>query len=114
MKYVCEICNQQFNTVEEAKHCELEHKKEKIYAAAKASASAKISDAVNAYVAKYNELPEIELIPDNQKLLVGTMVDTISDTFAMLIDMFTEDNDNDCDTCKCDECGGHCKNSDKE
>ena len=48
MKHICEICNQQYDTVEAAEQCELAHKKDDAAKKMQADASAKINDAVNA------------------------------------------------------------------
>lgn len=87
MKYICEICNKQYDTAAEAEKRELKHKKENVEKSAKTSASAKISDAVNAYVAKYKELPNINIASENQKNIIGDLADGLEKIFGMLIDV---------------------------
>ena len=113
MKCICEICNQQYDTVEAAEQCELAHKKGDAAKKVQADASAKINDAVNAYVAKYKELPELELTDENQKILLEAIVDKVGDTFGMLIHMLCE-YDEDEYGCGCEKCDGSCKNTDAE
>ena len=114
MKHVCEICNQQYDTVQGAEQCELAHKKDDIAKKMQADASAKLNDAVNAYVAKYNELPEFELTDENQKILLEALADNISETFSALVGLLLEDDEDDEQGCKCEKCDGSCKRNDAE
>ena len=114
MKYICEICNQQYDSVEVAEQCELAHKKDEAAKKMQADASAKINDAVNAYVAKYKELPELDLADENQKILLEALVDKVGDIFGMLIDMLCEDDEDDECDCGCEKCAGSCKKTDAE
>lgn len=114
MKHICEICNQQYDTVEAAEQCELAHKKDDAAKKMQADASAKINDAVNAYVAKYKELPELDLTDENQKILLEALADKVGETFGMLINMLCEDDEDDECDCGCEKCDGSCKNTDAE
>lgn len=110
MKHICEICNKQYDTVTEAEKCELAHKKAAAEESVKTTAETKISDAVNAYIAKYKELPSIDITPENHKFLLGDMAEKLEKTFDMLIDILCEDGDEDGeDDCDCD-----CKKADAE
>lgn len=105
MKYVCEICNKQFNTVDEAERCEVAHKKERAQVAAKASAETKINEAVNAFVARYKVIPRVELTTENQNLFIGEL-DGVLD-FLMELLGIGECEDEECDGCgHCDICSG--------
>lgn len=115
MKHICEICNQQYDTVAEAEKCELAHKKEAVEEAAKADAESKISDAVNTFIARYKELPSIDITPENHKLLLGDMAEKLEKTFDMLIDILCEEDDEDDNgECDCEKCDCDCKASDAE
>lgn len=103
MKYICEICNKQYDTVEAAEQCELVHKKDDAAKKTQADASAKINDAVNAYVAKYKELPELDLTDKNQKILLEALANKVEETFGMLINMFCEDDEDDECDCECEK-----------
>ena len=97
MKHICEICNKQYGTVEGAEQCELAHKKEMTEERAKTAAEAKISAAVNAYITRYREFPDIEISAENQKILFDDMSDGLEKTFDMLINiLFDEKCDCDC------------------
>lgn len=111
MKHICEICNQQYDTVEAAEQCELAHKKDDAAKKMQADASAKINDAVNAYVAKYKELPELDLTDESQKILLEALV---GETFGMLINMLCEDDEDDECDCGCEKRYGSCKKTDAE
>lgn len=125
MKYICEVCNQQFNTADEARNCEYTHnaeaKKKQLIEKAKASASEKISDAINAYIERYKELPEIELSPENQNIFT---VDGISislrhiianEVLSMITDILFEEEDDGEDTCcECEDCSTNCRNYNEE
>lgn len=113
MKHICEICNKQYDTVEGAEQCELAHKKEAVEESAKAAAETKISVAVNAYIARYKELPGIEISAENQRLLLGDMAYKLEKTFDMLIDILREDDEGDSE-CDCEKCDCDCKKSDAE
>lgn len=112
MKYICEICNQQYDSVEVAEQCELAHKKDDAAKKMQADASAKINDAVNAYVAKYKELPELDLTDENQKILLEALADKVGETFGMLINMLCEADE--ADECDCEKCDCDCKKADAE
>ena len=112
MKYICEICNQQYDTVEAAEQCELTHKKDDAAKKMQADASAKINDAMNAYVAKYKELPEIDLTDKNQKNLIEALANKVDETFGMLISMLCEDDEDDECGCGCEKSDGSCKKTD--
>lgn len=114
MKYICEICNQQYDTVEAAEQCELAHKKDNAIKKMQADAAAKINDAVNAYVSKYKELPELDLTDENQKILLEALADKVGETFGMLINMICEDDEDDECDCGCKKCDGSCKKTDAE
>ncbi len=117
MKHICEICNRQYDTVAGAEQCELAHKKEALEASAKASTEAAISDAVNAYIAKFKEFPAIEITPENQKLLLGDFAEKLEKTFDMLVDILCEDGDEDDEDdgeCDCEKCDCDCKKADAE
>ena len=114
MKHICEICNQRYDTVEAAEQCELAHKKDDAAKKMQADASAKINDAVNAYVAKYKELPELDLTDENQKILLEALADKVGETFGMLINMLCEDDEDDECDCGCEKCDGSCKTTDAE
>lgn len=114
MKFVCEICNQKYDSVAMAEQCELAHKKEYIANKAQTDASAKINEAVNAYVAKYKELPELDLTEDNQKVILEALADKVGETFGMLINMLCEDDEADECDCGCEKCAGSCKKTDAE
>lgn len=114
MKHICEICNKQYDTVEAAEQCELAHKKDDAAKAMRAEASVKINDAVNTYVAKYKELPELDLTDENQKILLGALADKVGETIGMLVDMLCEDDDDDDCDCGCEKCDGSCKKTDAE
>lgn len=92
MKYICEICNKQYGTVAEAEQCEVKHKKEKEDESAKSSTEGKISDALNAFITKYKEFPNIKLMPDNQKIVSGRIASRIDDVMGSLFDLFPDDN----------------------
>lgn len=113
MKYICEICNKQYDTVAGAEQCELAHKKEALEASAKNSAEAAISDAVNAYVAKFKEFPSIEIAPENKKFLISGLAEKIEDAFDILVDIFCED-DEDEDDHSWEKCDCNCKKADAE
>ena len=108
MKHICEICNQQYDTVEAAERCELTHKKDDAAKKMQADASAKINDAVNAYVAKYKELPELDLTDENQKILLEDLADKVGETLGTLINLFCEDDEDDECVCGCEKCGSDC------
>lgn len=93
MKYICEICNKQYATVSEAEQCELAHKRKTAEESVKTTAETKISDAVNAYIAKYKEFPSIDITPENQKLLIGDLANKLDKTFDMLIDVLCGDDE---------------------
>ena len=116
MKHICEICNKQYDTVAGAEKCELAHKKEALEASAKTSMGTAISDAVNAYVAKFKEFPSIEITSENQKLLLGDFAEKLEKTFDMLVDILCEDDDEDDDEdeCVCEKCDCDCKKADAE
>lgn len=111
MKHICEICNKQYDTVAGAEKCELAHKKEALEASAKTSMGTAISDAVNAYVAKFKEFPDIELTPESQKLLIGDFAEKLEKTFDMLVDILCKDDEDECD---CEKCDCDCKKADAE
>ena len=114
MKHICEICNQQYDTVEAAEQCELAHKK---YDAAKkmqADASAKINDAVNAYVAKYKELPGLDLTDENQKILIEAIADKVDEIFGTIINMLCEEDEDDDCSHGCKKCDGSFQKADAE
>lgn len=118
MKHICEICNKQYDTVAGAEKCELAHKKEALEASAKISMGTAISDAINAYVAKFKELPSIEITPENQKLILGDFAERLDKIFDTLVGILCEDDDEDdegdeCD-CRCEKCDGSCKKTDAE
>lgn len=112
MKHICEICNKQYDTVAGAEKCELAHKKEALEASAKTSMGTAISDAVNAYVAKFKEFPDIELTPESQKLLIGDFAEKLEKTFDVLVDILCGDDDED--ECDCEKCDCDCKKADAE
>lgn len=114
MKHICEICNQQYDTVEAAEQCELAHKKDDAAKKMQADASAKINDAVNAYVAKYKELPELDLTDENQKILLEALADKVGETFGMLINMLCEDDEDDECNCRRTSRTRSCKKTDAE
>lgn len=93
MKYICEICNKQYATVSEAEHCELAHKKKTAEESVKTATESKISDAINAYIAKYKEFPNVNLTPESQKFLVDDFTDRLGKTFDMLIDVLCKDDE---------------------
>ncbi len=95
MKYICEICNKQHNTPNAAEQCEFMHKKEKAEATAKASAESKISDAINAFIAKYEGLPNIELAEESQAVLLGEAVQLFDGIFR-LFSTICDDSDETC------------------
>ena len=105
MKYICEICNKQYATVSEAEQCELAHKKKTAEESAKTTAETKISDAVNAYITKHKECPNIDITPENQKLIIGNITDKLEKTFDMLFDVLCEDDEeNGGNNCSCASC----------
>lgn len=116
MKHICEICNKQYDTVAGAEKCELAHKKEALEASAKASMATAISDAVNAYVAKFKEFPSIEITLENQKFLVGDFAENLEKAIDILFDILFEDDDEDDDEdeCDCERCDCDCKKADAE
>ena len=108
MKHICEICNQQFNSAPEAEKCELQHKRAALAAEAQADTAAKINNAVNAYVAKYKALPEFDLTPENQEIVLESLIDTVGDTFTALLNLLSDDDDDD----ECGDCqryDSHCE-----
>lgn len=111
MKYICEICNKQYATVAEAEQCELVHKKKNADESVKATAETKISDAINAYIAKYKEFPNVDITPENQKFLIGDLADRLEKTFDMLIDVLCdEDEESSGNNCSRASCSDHREN----
>ena len=112
MKYICEVCNQQFNTADEARNCEYTHnmevKKKQLIEKAKTSASEKISDAINAYIERYKELPEIELSPESQSIIANEVFSTIADI------LFGEEDDGEDTCCECEDCSTKCRKYNEE
>lgn len=108
MKHVCEVCNQQYDSVKDAELCEMAHIREKAQHAAKVAAEAKISEAVNAFAAKYKTMPNIELTEENQKVLLGDLAGKVGEAFDLLLELFGDDDCDDgcCDDgkCECHEC----------
>ena len=116
MKYICEICHQQFNTAPEAEDCELAHQKAKRNAEVKDAASEKISDAINAYIAKFKEFPEFNISEDNLGIVIGSLAENVEDAFkslATIMSMLTLDDAIDCDDCDCEDCDEHCSICDR-
>lgn len=74
MKFVCEYCHQQFDDPDLAVECEKAHKEEeeqkKRDIAERESYESTISDAYNAFIAKYKEAPVITLTKENEKILM--------------------------------------------
>lgn len=104
MKYICETCNKQHNTISEAEKCEAAHVKEKLIAQAQESAEHKINEALNAFIARYKKMPNIELTESNQKILFGDISDKIEKTLDTIIGIIFgdgEDECGDCDGCDC-------------
>ena len=115
MKHICEICNKQYDTVAGAERCELAHKKEALEASMKASSEAAISNAINAHIAKFKEIPVINITHENLELLFGDMAKKFEKSFDTLIGILCDDEDEceelDCESKKCD-C--HCKSTSEE
>lgn len=111
MKYVCEICNNQFDTPGAAERCEYGHKREQMQRAAKDAAAAKISDAVNAFITKYGEAPAIHLTEENEALAFGEVVNNLGEVFDVLLDLFSggECGDENCEGCE--QCGERCNHN---
>lgn len=109
MKFVCEICNKKHDTLQAAEQCEQTHEKERIQRVAKETAEAKISDAINAFIARYGEVPNIQLTPENEKLAFGIIVaQHLEDAFDAIFDIFDDGEDRNANEgeCKnCDHCG---------
>ena len=106
MKHGCEICNTQYNTVAEAEKCELTHKKEKEQETVKATAESTISEAINAFIAKYKVMPTIEVAEENQKILFGELSNKAEQVIDCIIDLLIGGDDEDecndeCTDCKC-------------
>lgn len=113
MKYICDICDTQYKTYDEASKCEAEHKRAAIMAQTRAADSRRISNAFNAFINKYKEMPEIELTEENQNVLLGDFTDKLDKVVDMLIDIIVE-NDDECEDCGGDrECDCCDKNGDK-
>lgn len=66
MKFICEVCKTQYNKMEDAEACEIQHKKsaqeEKTYID-------EINRLANEYISKYRKMPLIEVSEDNQPIL---------------------------------------------
>lgn len=97
MKYVCEVCNQQFDTAPEAQQCEFAHKQEKAKAEAQSRAEIAISEAVNAYIAKYKTVPAIEITGENHSILLDALAGNIGEALSIFVDIL-------CSGDECDEC----------
>lgn len=108
MKYLCEICNKQFDTPDEARVCEYTHKKEQMNQAAKEAAAAKISDAINAFIAKYGEAPSIHFTDENEEIVLCTVVNGLQGMVNVLFGALADgDDDVEYEDC-CERCSGHC------
>lgn len=101
MKYICEICNHQYDTILEAEKCELTHKREKFDAEEKKRAESQINEAINEFISKYNELPHLEIDKDNQSVLLSWITESLEDIFSILDEIETNDGDDCCDCGKC-------------
>ncbi len=88
MKYTCEFCNKQYDTAEGAEQCELTHKKEVDKETAKADAENKISEAVNAFTAKYKEFPRIILSDENVEYALSSVAKSLDRSLDRLFDAF--------------------------
>lgn len=84
MKYLCEKCNKQYNSQEEAIKCEMEHEKEAEIAASRGAADRKISDAVNAYIAKFKAMPAVKINAENEDIIYDSLRSEICKVFDML------------------------------
>lgn len=100
MKYICDICNTQYKTYDEANKCEAEHKKVAIMEQVRDADARRISNAFNAFIKKYKEMPNIEFTEENQDVLLGDFTDKLDKMVDVLIDIITEDDD------ECEDCGG--------
>lgn len=108
MKYLCEICNKQFDTPDEARVCEYTHKKEQMNQAVKEAAAAKISDAINAFIAKYGEAPAIHFTDENEEIVLSTVVNGLQSMVNVLFGVLADgDDDIECENCR-ERCSGHC------
>jgi hypothetical protein len=77
MKFICERCKTQYDTPEKAMECENSHE---VNEKKKAEMNKKISDAVNAYIAKFHEVPEIHIESSNRNFLfpsIRSLIDAI-------------------------------------
>jgi hypothetical protein len=108
MKYICEICNTKFDSPAEAERCELTHKEQR-QRIAKEAAEIKISNAVNAFISKYGEMPTIHLSDENEAI---TLTEISADICEMLESFFSAlcGGEEDAPHEDCKQCGGsHCK-----
>lgn len=108
MKYICEVCNTQYNSIKDAERCELAHRQEKAQLAAKAASEAKINEAVNAYIDRYKEIPAIEITDKNREAIEKNIIDKVEKTFNILLDLFNvnegkDGGDEECKNCECYE-----------
>lgn len=98
MKYMCDYCEQEYNTEFEAELCEQSHQKEN---------SDEINRLINLYVAEYGEFPPIHISEDNKNLLVGKVIDD-SLVFDDDADDYEDENDewdeDSCTQCECKHC----------
>ena len=103
MKYVCEICNEKFDTSAKAEECELKHKREKVKEEMQAATEAKISEIVNAYITRYKTVPNISITEENQRIILDAMFDRVGQTLDALFGSCRGDEVS-CDNCDCSNC----------
>lgn len=110
MKFICEVCNTKHDTPQAAEQCEQAHEKERAKRMAKEAAAATISNAINAFVARYGEFPEVRLSPENEKVVAETAAQHLERIFSTIADIFCDGDESD--VCDIDEGAykscGHC------